>query len=368
MDTLEITTKTHWLDTHVDKERAKLIRQLFPFRTPPLNVARNCLRIVDPSLHLQSAFHETSSSIFLSPRGDNKILVPAVVFETQPPFNLWVMISDTLPITHEVTNRRWATWCGRNILKTIPVNLFSFTPESGDKVLEQSRKAKDIYRQLLAGKDRDKEELRQIMRDLGIVGGGWLKYYTEEIPRLALDEPEKAAEVIDQIFEGLEGKIENAKSQFGELPPENQQLLRNPIRIIIKASFKEPYVYFSEAVDVIRRNLQHTLVDGPFVRDPLEIVGRSQGVSLGEVEAIFLPDHLDTDAARIVKDRISKMGLSKSVKPASEIGDGNKYTTCDLRYGRTTPGLLAQYIATDRFVPLVPSEWKDAAVYNNANF
>jgi hypothetical protein len=358
----ENTTEANWLNTHVDTERANLVRQLFPFRTPPLDVARNCLIIDDPNIQLQTAFHDTSSSIFLSPRKDRKILVPAIAFENQPVLNLWVIVSDTLPKTHEVTNRRWATWCGRNILQSIPTDLLSFTPESGVKVLEQSRRAKEIYRQLLAGKDQDREGLRQIMQNLGIAGD-WLKYYTEEIPQKALNEPIKNSESINQIFSGLEEKIENAEAKFRELSPEDRGLLNNPFRITIKSRFQKPYAYFSEKVDAIRKNTQNTLADEPFVRDPLEIVGRTQGVGFDEVETIFLPDDLDTSEVKIVKGRISEMGLGDRVKSASEISGVEKYATCDLRYKRFTPNLLAQYIEEGRFKPLVPAEWKESKVY-----
>lgn len=363
IDIQENVNQQSWIDTRVTSEQAKLVRTLFPFSTPPLDVAKNCLLIDDPNLQLRSGFHDTSSAIFLAPRKDNRILVPAIAFDdNDPALNLWVMISDTLPKTHELTNRKWATWCGRNILQSIPTDLLTFTPEKGAKILEDSEEAKDIYKKILNGVDQSRDRLKTIMQSLGI-GGGWLKYYTEELPQKALDEPSSTAEVIGHTFSGLDKKIGNAKNKFQQLSSEDRQLLNNPFRVTIKTKFTKPYAYFSYEVDAIRKNEPNAQEDVASVRDPLEMVGRTQGVNKDEVEAIFLPDNMDTHEVSIVKKRISDMGLGDRIKLDSEISGVERYATCDLRYKRFTPKLLAQYIEEGRFKPLVPVEWKETKVY-----
>lgn len=272
------------------------------------------------------------------------------------------MISDTLPKTHELTNRKWATWCGRNILQSIPTDLLTFTPKKGAKILEDSEEAKDIYKKILNGQDSGRDRLRTIMQSLGI-GGGWLKYYTEELPQKALNETKSTVEVINRIFSGLDKKIESANFKFQQLPPEDHKLLSSPFRVTIKTKFQKPYAYFSYEVDAIRRNEPKALEDVASVRDPLEMVGRTQGVKNDEVEAIFLPDNMNTDEVSIVRKRISDIGLGDRIKLDSEITGVERYATCDLRYKRFTPKLLAQYIEEGRFKPLVPVEWKETKVY-----
>lgn len=366
MDKPEITTEANWLNTHVDTERANLVRQLFPFRPPPLDVARNCLMINDPNLQMGTAFHDTSSAIFVPPRNGHKLLIPAITFDDQPALNLWVTISDTLPKTIEFHNRKWAVWCGRNLLQSIPVDLLTFTPEKGANALEQAKEAKTIYQHLLEGKNHDHERKRlvQIMQGFGLAGG-WFRHYTEKLPQQALEDPNGTTKTVSEIFSGLNSKIEKSTNRFNELPDEDQRILRNPFRIIIKARTNKPYAYFTYELDAIRKGDPDALNDTDTPRDPLEIVGRTQGVDISEIDSIFLPDDAPKDAVAIVRKRIVDIGLGNRIKSATNIRGPKKYENCDLRYGKFTTKLLGRYIKDGRLEPLVPEEWKQSEVYKN---
>ena len=362
----EITTEANWLNTHVDTERANLVRQLFPFRTPPLDIARNCLIIGDPNLQLRKAFHDTSSTIFIAPRNDRKLLVPAIAFDDQAALNLWITVSDTLPKTIEFHNRKWAVWSGRNILQSIPTDLLTFTPEKGLQAIEQADEAKEIYTHLLEGKnhDGDRIRLRQIMSGFGLAGG-WFRYYTDTLPQQAHDNPDSAESTVNGIFTGLENRIKQSTARYHELPNEDKELLNNPFRVIVKTKMKKPYAYFTYELDGIRKGEPNALNETDTPRDPLEIVGRTQGVDANEVDTVFIPDDAPTEAAAIVKRKIASMGLGDRIKSASRIRGVKKYETCDLRYGRFTTNLLGQYIREGRLKPLVPIEWRQSGVYNS---
>lgn len=305
MDNPETTADSNWINTHVDTERARLVRQLFPFRTPPLEVARNCLIIDDSNLQMRTAFHDTSSAIFVSPRNDQKLLVPAIAFDDQPALNLWVTVSDTLPKTIDFHNRKWAVWCGRNLLQSIPVDLLTFTPEKGTQTLEQAKEAKTIYQHLLERKnnDHERERLRQIMSGFGLAGG-WFRHYVEQLPQQALDGSDSAADTINHLFSGLENKIEKSTARYTDLSDEDQQILRNPFRVIIKSKSKKPYAYFTYELDAIRRGEPEALNETDIPRDPLEIIGRTQGVGINEIKSIFLPDDAPKDEVAVIKNEL----------------------------------------------------------------
>lgn len=361
---LETKGDTEWINTHVDRERGDLVRQLFPFRIPPLDIARNCLIIDDPNLQLRKAFHDTSSAIFVAPRKDKNLLVPAIAFDDQAALNLWITVSDTLPKTIEFHNRKWAVWNGRNILQSIPTDLLTFTPERGMLAIKQAKEAKEIYTHLLERKkhDSDRDRLRQIMSGFGLAGG-WFRYYTETLPQQAHDTPSSAESTVSGIFSGLDDKIRKSTARYYELPDEDQKLLDNPFRVIIKTKTKKPYAYFTYELDGIRRGEPNALNETDTPRDPLEIVGRTQGVDVNEVDTIFIPDDAPTEAAAIVKRKIASMGLGDRIKPSSRIRGVKKYETCDLRYGKFTTNLLGQYVREGKLKPLIPTEWKQSGVY-----
>ena len=123
----------------------------------------------------------------------------------------------------------------------------------------------------------------------------------------------------------FESKLEIADRQFARLIPEERKLLENPFRVTIKARFNSPYAYFSSSVAAIRENDKEQLENSP-ARDPSEIVGRTQGVELDEVEAIYIPDEIiSTKLGELVKRKTQVMGINDRLQPFSRMDGVTMY-------------------------------------------
>lgn len=349
---MENINDQNWVEQLLPVERKDLVYQLFPLKTPPIDVARNCLLISDPELQLKEGFHDTTSSVLLFPREDKRVLVPAITFDgKRPPLNLWVLISDTLPFTYEVTNRKWAVWFGRNMLKRLPVAPLYFTPQKADKLLQTARQAKQIYEQLIAG-SRDSRNLKGLMAQF--VEGHWLKYCVATLPKRITEHDEPSIMVARKLFLGLEEKVESARELYSKLPPDDKALLENAFRVTVKARFSQPFAYLTKEIDDIRKN---EIDDSDNVRDPLEIIGRTQGVSVDDVEAIYIPDDIfSTKIGTIAGEKVRLLGAAEKLKPASQMPSIQHYESCTDRYGKFTTRMLADFIKDGKLTPLIP--WK----------
>ena len=248
----------------------------------------------------------------------------------------------------------------------MPTHFLTFTPEQGVRVIEQADDAKKIYSSFLEGKnpDKDRGRLEQIMSGFGL-SGGWFRYYTETLPQQAYDNPNLAERIVNGIFSGLDDRIKKSTALYHKLPDEDRELLDSPFRVIIKTKTKKPFAYFTYELDGIRRGEPNDLNETDTPRDPLEIVGRTQGINANEVDSIFISDDAPAEKLAILKRKIGSMGLGDRIKPASRIRGVKKYATCDLRYGKFTTNLLGQYVREGKLKPLIPMEWRQSEVYES---
>lgn len=346
-------------------EQAQLVNTLFPFKRPPLEVARNCFLVADPQLQLSGGYHDTSSNILLFPRPDRKLLIPAEAFgKHHPEFDLHVIVSHTLPITHRENGRRWAVWCSRipYTKSQYPIPL-GFTPVRAEGEVAKAENIIQIYKSMLGGDTSPalQENLKKLMNQ--IIQGFWFRYYTDQLPKMISDSKSEAEKIIAELFSGLDRKIDRAIKYWGKLTPDDQKLLANAFRIVVKTKFSPPFAYFGAGIDEIRKNELTEDRKLAIARDPLEIVARTQGVSTDEVEAVYISDGAKSpDIYPIVLQRLRALGFEEKVRPFLELNDISKYPTCDAPYARFNLGLLAQYLLEGKLIPLVPSEWQASNV------
>lgn len=344
-------------------ERAKLVNTLFPFKRPPLEVARNCFLVADPQLQPPEGYHYTTSDIFLFPRKDKKLLIPTEAFGSyHPEFDLRVIVTHTLPYTHKENWRRWAVWCSRLPFeekgRSMPLG---FTPELARTEVARAHNIKQIYQRMLDGDGSPtlQEELKSLMSQ--IIQEGWLQYYTDQLPQKIIDSKADAEDIIRGVFKGLKWKIERAKRYWEELTPDDKKLLANAFRIVVKTKFSPPYAYLAAGVDQIRKN---TLAEDDKLlkaRNPREFVSRTQGVSLDEIEAVYIPNDASSFGIYpIVLERMRKLGIDGKVRPISDLDNTPKYASPSDPYREFNLGLLAQLIHEGKIVPLVSSEWQES--------
>ena len=91
------------------------------------------------------------------------------------------------------------------------------------------------------------------------LAGGWFRYYTEQLPQQALDDPNSTVSTVGNIFSGLEDRITKSTRRYQELQEEDQRLLNTPLRIIIKAKTRKPFAYFTYELDSIRKGVSGAL-------------------------------------------------------------------------------------------------------------
>lgn len=357
------TPQTHWTETLLTPEQKALVDVLFPFRTPPLEVAQNVLLVKDPGLQLREGFHQTQSSIFLFPRDDKRLLIPVVAFnESYPCMNLWVLCSKTMAKTYEC-DRHWAVWLGKSILSKksgYEDRRMSYTPQQANEYLEMAKKIKAIYADGLENRPMNLKELAALMSHF--VSGFWYEYYTQTLPANITTKKDASRRVVKSLFEGLEENLAKAKTVYDKLPEEDQLLLDDSFPLVVKAKITPPHPYFSaKMVETIRSGQLNDKNRLKPTRDPLEIAARSQGVQYDEVEGIYLPDHiLKTRVGQIAEGRIKQMGLKNRIKTFSDLEAERPfvYESCHARYTNFNAGKLAEFIKDKRLIPLLPFEWK----------
>lgn len=352
-------SQDHWMKTLLTPEQRALVNSLFPFCIPPFEVARDTLLIKDPRLQLREAFHQTQSSIFLFPRDDKRLLVPVVAFnKSYPCMNLWVLCADTMAATCGESHRRWAVWLGRNLLNPRSERIgVSYTPAKADGYLKWAGEIKKIYGKGFDGSRVDLEILSKLIGHF--VSGSWYNYYVGDLPQMINDDPGKARKIVSDLFAGLEESFAKAEGIYASLSRDNKLLLDCSFPLVVRVKITSPYPYFSYEIGDIRKG-KLDLSTTP--RDPLEIVGRTQGVRYNEVEGIYLPDEvLKTKVGQIVESRIKKGGLEDRMKTFSDLkAEGpSVYRSCDSRYRKFSVGKLVEFIREGQIVPLLPSEWTD---------
>lgn len=363
----KVAPETSWTETLLTSEKKALVDILFPFRIPPLNVACDTLLVEDPALQLHEGFHQTRSSIFLFPRDDERLLIPVVAFnESYPSLSLWVLISETMPRTYEGNNRRWAVWLGKAILENLRKAKYQdrnnimagYTPERAARFLDRAEEVKEIYSVALRGAEIERGRLYGLMEYF--VAGSWSQYYSQELPQIIAEDREAGAVIVGELFDGLEVNLAKAGYVYKGLPADSRLLLDDSFPLIIKAKLNPPFLYFSDRIKAIRSGeLDET--SKLSTRDPLEIVGRTQGISHDEVEKLYLPDEVfGTAVGNVVQDRIRQMELLDKVKKYSDLeAEGCQvYESCSARYQSFNSGALVKLIREEKLAPLLPSEWQ----------
>lgn len=344
-----------WVN-RLDTESGALIKNLFPFKFPSLEVAQNCFLILDPALQLEKAFHQTTTAILLEPRRDDRLLLPAIALEDETPMNLWVIGASTLEAT-TVGHRTWAVWGGRNLLSSIPLNILTFSPERSKVFLEQAQEIREIYGQLLNGNRAEAltTRLNQLMYDFGVVGGWFRRYYTEVLPQRIAVDLDQARVAVANVFHGLETKVARSLAKYHSLTPEDRELLSEPVQMTVEFKTRAPFAYFSGLALKVEDGQWFATEDRGEARNPTEIVAQTQGVVLDNVVRIYLSPSASSRIRVLVQERLKQLGLDEALVYAEPTGV-RSYTSCDLRYGQFNLDSLKRCLVEGSIQPLLPAE------------
>jgi hypothetical protein len=331
-----------------EAKKDNFLNEIFPFGIPPQEVLDGTYIIADPELQLATGYHYTSSSVLAFPRNDRKVLVPAVALDSNhPSLNLGFLMKETMEKTHN-GGRRWAVWSGPN--------LFNPDAAASDYTSQRAKEWRDlasnitaIYEDGLQGRSMDTETLGNLLRK--VVKGFWFQYYAQELPARIARDPHSVEEEIHRLFSRFTHLVSRAERAYSGLLPHEQSLVQNAFNLVFKIKMVQPQIYIDDTIPYLLRNRVYPKGDEP--RSPTEIAADPRGICAQDVEAVYLPDDLDSLQRQVAWDKLRQMGISPDkIGSLDYLTDHGpvKYDSCLQRYGKFTDSDLLRSIEERKLV------------------